>query len=115
MLRKLTRRDVSGWAPTGGFAIEAHIKRGCGETAIRPLNDIDFILDSFDNRSLWFCIRWSLGGGVASPRSEGDCEMRTDVRRTAQATTAFLKVWQKIFCCGMFIRMILAARLCCSA
>jgi hypothetical protein len=31
-------------------------------------------------------IRWSYGGGVASTRSEGECEMRTDVSRTAQAT-----------------------------
>ena len=29
--------------------------------------------------------RWSLGGGVASTRIEGDCAQRTDVLRTAQA------------------------------
>jgi drug/metabolite transporter (DMT)-like permease len=38
------------------------------------------------NRGSWFALRWSLGGGVASTRSEGDCELRTDFRRTAQAT-----------------------------
>ena len=38
------------------------------------------------NRAIWFALRWSLGGGVASTRSEGDCELRTDVSRTAQAT-----------------------------
>jgi hypothetical protein len=55
-LRKLMRHDVSRWALTGGFAIEAHIKRCGGETAIRPLHDIDFIVDSFD------CIPESLAG-----------------------------------------------------
>ena len=30
------------------------------------------------NRGLWFAVRWSLGGGAASTRSEGDCAQRTD-------------------------------------
>jgi hypothetical protein len=47
-LRKLMRHDLSRWALTGGFAIEAHIRRCGGETAIRPLHDIDFIVSSFD-------------------------------------------------------------------
>ncbi len=55
-LRKLMRHDVSRWALTGGFAIEAHIKRCGGETAIRPLHDIDFIVGSFD------CIPEDLAG-----------------------------------------------------
>jgi hypothetical protein len=38
------------------------------------------------NRDIWFGIRWSLGGGVASTRSEGDCAQRTGFGRTAQAT-----------------------------
>jgi hypothetical protein len=42
------RHDVSCWALTGGFAIEAHIKRCGGETAIRPLHEVDFIVDWFD-------------------------------------------------------------------
>src|SRR5271166_4527360 len=37
-------------------------------------------------RGIWVAVRWSLGGGVASTRSEGDCERQTGVRRTAQAT-----------------------------
>jgi hypothetical protein len=43
------------------------------------------------DRSIWFAGRWSLGGGVASTRSEGDCELRTDVSRTAQATPLIRK------------------------
>ena len=39
-----------------------------------------------EDLSMRFASRWSYGGGVASTRSEGDCEMRTDVSRTAQAT-----------------------------
>src|ERR1700722_9654118 len=38
------------------------------------------------NRALRLAVRWSLGGGVASRRSEGECAQRNDVRRTAQAT-----------------------------
>src|SRR5581483_6476873 len=43
------------------------------------------------NRDIWFGIRWSLGGGVASTRSEGDCPKRTEFRRTAQATPSIRK------------------------
>src|SRR5439155_8777171 len=28
-------------------------------------------------RAVWVVVRWSLGGGVASTRSEGDCSQRT--------------------------------------
>jgi hypothetical protein len=38
------------------------------------------------NREIWVAVRWSLGGGVASTRSHGDCARRTDFLRTAQAT-----------------------------
>src|SRR5207248_6068503 len=37
-------------------------------------------------RAVWVVVRWSLGGGVASTRSEGDCSQRTACFRTAQAT-----------------------------
>ena len=37
-------------------------------------------------RETWVVVRWSLGGGVASTRSEGDREQRTALFRTAQAT-----------------------------
>ena len=37
------------------------------------------------NRELWLALRWSLGGGVASTRSDGDCAKRSDFGRTAQA------------------------------
>ena len=46
-LRKLARHDISGWALTGGVAVELHRMRlGC-EPAARPLNDLDFVVDSF--------------------------------------------------------------------
>ena len=47
-LRKLARHDVSRWALTGGVALEIHCVRLRGEPAIRTLNDLDFIVDSFD-------------------------------------------------------------------
>ena len=40
------------------------------------------------NRDIWFGLRWSLGGGVASTRSEGVGEQRTDVLGTALAPPA---------------------------
>src|SRR5580700_10668847 len=47
-LRKLARHDVSRWALTGGVALEIHRVRLRGEPAKRTLNDLDFIVDSFD-------------------------------------------------------------------
>jgi len=45
---KLSRHDISGWALTGGLAIELYWLDLQGEPAIRVLNDIDFIVDSFE-------------------------------------------------------------------
>jgi len=42
-------------------------------------------------RAVWVVVRWSLGGGVASTRSEGDCSQRTACFRTAQATPSTRK------------------------
>jgi hypothetical protein len=47
-LRNLARHDVSRWALTGGVALEIHRVHLRGEPAIRNLNDLDFIVDSFD-------------------------------------------------------------------
>jgi hypothetical protein len=41
-------------------------------------------------REIWFGLRWSLGGGVASTRSEGVVAQRTDCFRTALAPPAKL-------------------------
>jgi hypothetical protein len=45
---KLLRHNVGSWALTGGLAVEVHWTRLTGQTSIRPLNDVDFIVDSFD-------------------------------------------------------------------
>lgn len=45
-LRKLARHDIRDWVLTGGLAIE--LRLGV-EPSSRPLNDIDFIVNSFDN------------------------------------------------------------------
>jgi hypothetical protein len=37
------------------------------------------------NLAIRLAIRWSLGGGVASTRSDGECAQRTELFRTAQA------------------------------
>jgi hypothetical protein len=37
------------------------------------------------NREIRFCLRGSLGGGVASTRSEGECGKLTDESRNAEA------------------------------
>jgi hypothetical protein len=48
-LGKLGRHDIRGWALTGGLAVEIHrLRRGC-PAFVRPLNDIDFVADSFDS------------------------------------------------------------------
>jgi hypothetical protein len=47
-LRKLGRHDIREWALTGGIAFEFH-GVSCGlAPAPRPLNDLDFVTDSFD-------------------------------------------------------------------
>jgi hypothetical protein len=45
----LDRHDISGWALTGGVAIELHILRLGGKPIIRRLNDLDFVAASFDS------------------------------------------------------------------
>ncbi len=46
--RKLQQHDIRDWALAGGLALEAHrINRGC-KAAVRALNDIDFITESFN-------------------------------------------------------------------
>lgn len=45
---KLARHDIRQWALTGGFAFEIHAVRQGIEPSVRPLNDIDFVVDSFD-------------------------------------------------------------------
>ncbi len=47
-LHRLSRHDISGWALTGGIAIELHIQRCGGEACLRALHDMDFIADSFE-------------------------------------------------------------------
>ena len=48
-LQKLAAHDISQWALTGGFAIEIHHLL-CGHDAgARSLNDIDFVVDSFEH------------------------------------------------------------------
>jgi hypothetical protein len=46
--RKLAAHDTSGWAITGGLAIEFRIGQRGGAPMIRPLHDVDFLTDSFD-------------------------------------------------------------------
>jgi hypothetical protein len=48
VLRTLQKHDVSRWALTGGIAIELQILRFGGRARLRPLNDIDFLVSSFD-------------------------------------------------------------------
>ena len=47
-LERLFRHDVGSWALTGGLAAELYWTRLTGQTCLRPLNDVDFIVDSFD-------------------------------------------------------------------
>jgi len=44
----LARHDTREWALTGGLAIEIHLLLGGSEPSVRPLNDIDFVANSFD-------------------------------------------------------------------
>lgn len=49
VLRKLVNHDISRWALTGGFAIELQILRRGGRSCVRPLHDIDFLVESFED------------------------------------------------------------------
>jgi hypothetical protein len=47
--RKLTKHGIRHWVLAGGFAVELHsLSMGC-KPSLRPLNDIDFIVESFDH------------------------------------------------------------------
>jgi hypothetical protein len=46
-LNRLFQHDISEWTLTGGFATEFHILQRGGKCIHRPLNDIDFVVDSF--------------------------------------------------------------------
>ncbi len=58
MLHKLGAHDITGWALTGGLAIEIHILLRGGSTEVRRLHDIDFLAASFDR------IPETLGNGL---------------------------------------------------
>jgi hypothetical protein len=47
-LRRVARHDISQWALTGGFAIEIHYLICGRDASMRNLNDVDFIVDSFE-------------------------------------------------------------------
>jgi hypothetical protein len=49
VLRTLQRHDVRAWVLTGGLAVEIHKLRCRREPSIRVLNDIDFVVQSFDS------------------------------------------------------------------
>jgi hypothetical protein len=49
MLRKLSAHDISGWALTGGMAIEIHLLLRGPASVTRPLRDIDFVTRSFED------------------------------------------------------------------
>lgn len=48
-LEKLRGHDIFQWALTGGFAVETHHLMSGRKAGVRSLNDIDFIVDSFDH------------------------------------------------------------------
>jgi hypothetical protein len=48
MFRKLARHDIGCWALTGGVAFEMHADRLGLPAASRALNDLDFVVESFD-------------------------------------------------------------------
>jgi len=47
-LATLSRQPASPFVLTGGFAIEAHLALRGISPMLRPLNDVDFLVDSFD-------------------------------------------------------------------
>lgn len=46
-LRRLENHDISQWALTGGTAIELHLSELGAPSSLRPLDDLDFIAESF--------------------------------------------------------------------
>src|SRR5262249_15370399 len=59
-LALLATHNVSGWALTGGTAIELHLLRLGAPPIVRPLHDLDFVAAGFD------CLPASLGDSVIS-------------------------------------------------
>ena len=55
------------------------------------LGVLELTTPSTSKLGIWFAMRWSLGGGVASTRSQGVCERRNDFRLTAQAKPSIRK------------------------
>ena len=47
-VQKLSQHDISGWALSGGLAVEIHCLRTGLSSSTRPLNDIDFVAAAFD-------------------------------------------------------------------
>ncbi len=47
VLASLRRHDITSLAFTGGMAVELHLELQGGTAEARPLNDIDFLVDSF--------------------------------------------------------------------
>ncbi|MGB6691743.1 MAG: hypothetical protein WBE76_28215 [Terracidiphilus sp.] len=47
-VRKLRRHEISSMVLTGGLAVELHLLQRGLPSILRPLNDIDFLVDSFD-------------------------------------------------------------------
>ncbi|HEX8817853.1 MAG TPA: hypothetical protein VF753_20355 [Terriglobales bacterium] len=48
VVQKLLRHDISGWALTGGIAVEIHCLPDGIPALERPLNDVDFVAASFN-------------------------------------------------------------------
>jgi hypothetical protein len=70
-----------------GFSclLRSHLPR---HVVSSSLPSLVFAASSSANRDIWFGLRWRLGGGVASTRSEGVGAQRTDCLRTALAPPA---------------------------
>ena len=94
VFRKLQRRDLRAWVLTGGIAVEIHrLRLGC-EPSIRVLNDLDFVVSSFD------CIAETLAcdflcrhlhpfdppGKMLAQFIDADSRLRIDVFRAHGAT-----------------------------
>src|SRR6266478_5908512 len=53
------------------------ICRGCDSDEIATATLRPWSIALFAGKAIWFGVRWSLGGNVASTRSQGDCARRT--------------------------------------
>ena len=94
VFRKLARHHIQHWALTGGLAIEMHSSIAESAPHIRPLNDVDFIADSFESIAIGlgqdFLVvhvhPFAEPGKIMLQLADADAKLRIDLFRACGST-----------------------------